>query len=172
MELITLIIRMALIAAPLYAANGSAVIFSGRTPLDLNNRFVDGRELLGKGKTLRGTFFGILTGIIVTLIIANFFFNETLLLTKYYIFYGILISVGAIFGDLIGSFLKRRMGLKRGAPVIILDQFDFLFIGIIFGAIYALPSIEEFIALAVITLFAHKLSNMIAFKLKLKKVPW
>ncbi|MEW6295480.1 MAG: CDP-2,3-bis-(O-geranylgeranyl)-sn-glycerol synthase [Candidatus Diapherotrites archaeon] len=172
MDLITSIVRMALIAAPLYAANGSAVIFSGRTPLDLNSKFVDGREVFGKGKTFRGTFFGIITGIIVTLIIANFFFNETLLLTKHYVFYGILVSVGAIFGDLTGSFLKRRMGLKRGAPVIILDQFDFLFVGILFGAFYALPSIEEFIALAAITLIAHKLSNMIAFKFKLKKVPW
>ena len=103
----------------------------------------------------------------------NIFFSEyTLLLTPNYVLLGILLSFGAIFGDLIASFFKRRSNISTGTPVLFLDQLDFVFGALIFGSIVYLPTFFEVILISVITLVSHKFSNYFAFKIKLKKVPW
>ena len=89
-----------------------------------------------------------------------------------YFLYGSLLSAGAIAGDLIGSFIKRRFNIERGKPVLLLDQLDFVVIGMLIGSLIHLVSIELFLLICVITLIAHRISNFIAFKFKLKKVPW
>jgi hypothetical protein len=49
---------------PAYIAN-SAVLFAGQTPVDLGKSFVDGKRILGPGKTLKGLIGGTLAGISV-----------------------------------------------------------------------------------------------------------
>jgi len=47
-------------------------------------------------------------------------------------------SYGAAFGDLAGSFLKRRFNIKSGAPFWIVDQLDFAVGALIFAIIPAI----------------------------------
>ncbi|MBI5553856.1 MAG: CDP-2,3-bis-(O-geranylgeranyl)-sn-glycerol synthase [Candidatus Diapherotrites archaeon] len=165
-------IRIVLFVLPLYVANSSAMLLGGKTPLDLGARFLDGREILGAGKTFKGTFLGIAMGTLTAVVLEYLFPQWALNVSPHYIWLGFWLSVGAVAGDMAGSFIKRRMGSPPGAPAIFLDQLDFLAGGILLGSLYFVPSIPEIVVITVFTLVIHRLSNGIAFRLKLKKVPW
>ncbi len=165
-------LKLVLYLAPMYFANSSAMLLGGKTALDFGKKLYDGQPILGRGKTIRGTFSGIFVGILATAAI-YYFFNETALdFTPNYVLLGVLLSVGAILGDIIASFFKRRNKIASGTPVLFLDQLDFVFGGMILGSVFYTPDFFEIVVIAVVTLVAHKLSNYFAFKTKLKKVPW
>lgn len=100
----------------LMLANGSPVVAKrllGRRlaqPVDGNIKFVDGRPLLGSSKTIRG----ILVSIAVTSACAP------LLGLSFKI--GLIVGTTAMAGDLLSSFLKRRLGLSPSSRAVGLDQ--------------------------------------------------
>ena len=79
-------------------------------PLDRNKVFRDGRPLLGPGKTLRG----IISALIATTVLAPLL--------------GLGPAQGAVFallamsGDLVSSFLKRRLDIAASHSAPLLDQ--------------------------------------------------
>ncbi|MEM4865067.1 MAG: CDP-archaeol synthase, partial [Acidilobaceae archaeon] len=90
-----------------------------------------------------------------------------------YAYAGVFSSLGAMSGDLVSSFLKRRIGLKRGAPAPLLDQLNFYVGAIAFLYLAKFRfSLEVVIVLGVISGLAHFLANALAYALKLKEVPW
>jgi len=97
-------------------ANGSPVvakkIFGSYCswPLDGNIKFVDGRPLFGVSKTVRG----ILVSIFITSVCA--------LLLGLTLKLGLVVATTAMAGDLLSSFLKRRLGLKPSSKAVGLDQ--------------------------------------------------
>lgn len=88
------------------------------------------------------------------------------------VFHGFLLSFGALLGDLVGSFMKRRLSLERGQPAPFLDQLDFVVGALALSFIEFIPQIEIIIALLVFTPIIHLTANIIGYKLKLKKEPW
>lgn len=164
--------RMALYLAPMYFANSSAMILGGKTPIDLGTKIWDGNRLFGRGKTFRGFIAGVAVGTSVAAIISALFPVQTAELTGNYIMLGLLLSLGAITGDLAASFLKRRVGMEPGKEVLFLDQLDFLAGGIAFAAVIYIPTLLEIAAYASATLIVHRLSNYVAFRTNLKRVPW
>ncbi len=165
------LIEIILILIPLYVANSSAMLFAGKTQMDFNLNFFDEKPLFGKGKSIKGTFFGVISGIISVLIL-DFYFQGNVPIIPQYVFYGILLSFGAIMGDVAASFVKRRFDITTGKPILLLDQLDFVVGVILFGSLIYSVSAEMFLLICFITLIAHKASNFLAFKLKIKKVPW
>ena len=89
-------------------------------------------------------------------------------------------SYGAAFGDLAGSFLKRRFDIKSGAPFWVIDQIDFAVGAITFASIpalffpgfYFVPDINIIIFLLILTPSVSLIANTIAYLTKLKDVPW
>ena len=89
-------------------------------------------------------------------------------------------SYGAAFGDLAGSFLKRRFNIKSGAPFWVVDQLDFAVGAIVFASIpalffpgfYFIPDINIIIFLLILTPSVSLIANTIAYLIKLKDVPW
>ncbi len=162
---IEILIEAFLYILPAYIANCSAVIFGGGKPLD-NNKKYKGKRILGDGKTIKGTVFGItcgfLTGLVITLATRNTIFLGL----------GLLVSIGAISGDIIASFFKRRIGVNRGGPVPLLDQLDFVFGALILGSILKIPSLWAFLAIIIFTPSIHLTTNLIAYYIGLKKDPW
>ncbi len=166
-----IILKLLLFLAPMYFANSSAMLLGGKTPIDLGKNFFDGKPIFGKGKTFRGLFFGIAMGTIASFILSLIFPIETTLFGNY-LFLGFLLSVGALIGDLIASFFKRRNKINQGEEILFLDQLDFVIGGMIFGSLIYTPEFYEIIFVGAITLIVHRASNFIAYKIKLKKVPW
>ncbi|TFG05066.1 MAG: CDP-2,3-bis-(O-geranylgeranyl)-sn-glycerol synthase [Promethearchaeota archaeon] len=91
-----------------------------------------------------------------------------------------LCAYGAAFGDLIGSFLKRRFNLESGAPAPLIDQLDFLLFALIFTSIpaifmpdlFLIPDLNIIIFLIILTPSVSVIANTIAYFIGLKDVPW
>lgn len=100
----------------LLLANGSPVIAKrvlGETfarPLDNHAGFIDGRPLFGASKTIRG--------IVVSLLVTTL--GAPLLGLEFRI--GLLVAATAMAGDLLSSFLKRRLDLAPSSRATGLDQ--------------------------------------------------
>ncbi|MFP3909137.1 MAG: CDP-2,3-bis-(O-geranylgeranyl)-sn-glycerol synthase [Halobacteriota archaeon] len=166
---------------PSYAPNNFAVVFGGGKPIDLGRNFVDGSRLLGNGKTIRGFIAGGLGGLLVAhiqLIIENLLDLNIYSSLVYTSFLGIVIALafGALIGDMVGSFIKRRLKVKRGGKIPLLDQLDFLVFALLaaslvtdFATLFTPPVI---IAAFIITPLLHIITNFIAYKWGLKEVPW
>lgn len=164
MEPAQLIIKALLFIFPAYCANAIPVITGGGRPIDLGKKFSDGKPIFGKNKTFRGFFSGLAVGTAVG-------FIENLVF-EYHILFGLFLSLGALFGDLVGAFVKRRLGLAPGDPLPIVDQVDFIIGAILFSILIQTPSWELVIAVLIITPPIHLLTNFAAYKLGLKSNPW
>jgi CDP-2,3-bis-(O-geranylgeranyl)-sn-glycerol synthase len=156
---------------PAYVANTCACLFGGGSPVDMGRSFIDGRRILGDGVTIRGSLMGILSGVAAGVFMA---YLEDLESPQFQgkILLGFLLSLGAIVGDAAGSFIKRRLGLKRGAHAPLLDQLNFVVGGLAFASLVASVSIKTVLILLVLTPIGHKMVNVTGYQLKLKDVPW
>ncbi|MBM3282400.1 MAG: CDP-2,3-bis-(O-geranylgeranyl)-sn-glycerol synthase [Candidatus Diapherotrites archaeon] len=165
-------IHLFLTALPLYVANSSAMVFGGKTPIDGNRNWSDGRPIFGKGKTWKGTGMGVLIGTFVGLLLWYFFPVYTQLVSSEYVAYVFLLSTGGLVGDIVGSFIKRRMNMPRGHPAQILDQLDFVVGGVLFSVAFSTPNWTALILLVMITPFMHMTFNRLAYMIGMKSVPW
>jgi CDP-2,3-bis-(O-geranylgeranyl)-sn-glycerol synthase len=88
--------------------------------------------------------------------------------------FGLLLSLGALFGDLAGAFVKRRFSIRPGDMLPVVDQVDFIIGAIVFSLPLSLQfeSWQLFAAVLVITPPIHLLTNFAAYKLGLKNNPW
>ena len=152
---------------PLYVANATPIIFHGKIPVDLEKKY-KGERILGKGKTILGALCGILGGVFVGFAF-YIIFPQILILIPTYFSLIILLSLGGIVGDMAKSFLKRRKGIKSGGKWFLVDQLDFIVGGLLFSLLVRIPEIEVVLFLLIATVFIHMATNIIAFKLKLKK---
>jgi CDP-2,3-bis-(O-geranylgeranyl)-sn-glycerol synthase len=159
---------------PAYAANFSAAVWGGGMPIDGGRTLGDGRRILGNGKTFRGLFIALVLGTLVgaaegALLAGTEFCLGSL---EFYTLLGFLLALGAMTGDMVASFFKRRLGYKPGQMLPLVDQLDFIAGALVFGSILYFPSIEMIIVLIIVTPILHLLLNVLGYLLKMKKVPW
>ncbi len=166
---------------PAYLPNNCAVIFGGGTPLDFGRTYSDGRRVLGDGKTFRGTIGGIACGILAGLLLNQIApllglptFGEGI--GQIPVLVGL--SAGSLLGDIVASFFKRRLGLKRGAPLFIIDQLDFVFGSWILTYLLAPVWFAEnftptiLLVVLIITPILHRVTNIIGYRIGAKREPW
>lgn len=166
---------------PAYVPNNFAVLAGGGQPID-GGRTWHGRRILGDGKTWRGTAVGIAAGVLLALALNALRPTATELLDfpfpEFPLHAALALAAGAMLGDILASFLKRRTGRQRGAAFPGLDQYDFLVVSLAltalvapawFGATFTLRAIA---VLLVLTPVLHLLTNVIAHALGLKNEPW
>lgn len=140
-----------------------------RHPVD-GGLTINGKRLLGDNKTWRGFLGGILGGLIGVALLALIM---GLSLSIQSIFLGgIAIGAGALIGDMVGSFLKRQFGMRPGQAAHIIDQIDWIIGAWLCYNIIASASLLTLIILIVIFVPLHYLTNIIGYKLGLKKVWW
>jgi CDP-2,3-bis-(O-geranylgeranyl)-sn-glycerol synthase len=172
---------------PALLPNSAAVIFGGGTPVDFG-RSLGGRRILGDGKTWCGFIGGCTAGLalgIILMMIAFPFDPEGLWgFGGYPGLLGVVLalSLGSLLGDMGGSFIKRRLAVKRGARMPVLDQYDFLLGAIILVTIFYpdwfMSNFWEgdgWIALVTLLLavpILHRAVNIIGYKMGKKEVPW
>jgi CDP-2,3-bis-(O-geranylgeranyl)-sn-glycerol synthase len=149
---------------PAYAANGAPVLFGRGKPLDLGRK-LRGKRIFGDHKTMRGTLSSLAAGIAVGLIEYPFL--------HYMLPIAIMLTIGANFGDLAGSFAKRRLGFKPGRILPVIDQYGFFAAALLFAFwLGNMPHAYGMLFLIVLTGVMHPLTNIAAHRLKLKDVPW
>jgi len=171
---------------PGYAVNSLAVLVGGGTPMDFGKNFLDGKRILGDGKTWRGFILASLLGTGIGMAehfgalyypnsyLPPFADNPTTALLVC-----LTLCFGSMTGDAVGSFIKRRMGYEQGSKVFLLDQFSFvafawLSLALLFpdwfiSHFFNLPAI---IMVLIVTPLLHRGVNIIGYKMGKKKVPW
>ena len=172
---------------PAMLPNSAAVVFGGGTPVDFGKSW-RGKRILGDGKTWRGFFGGGFSGVVLGLILMgiSYIFDKGNLWGYIDLWTGIgvvfCLSFGSLLGDMLGSFIKRRLGIERGKKAPILDQYDFLIGAFLLATLFYHRwvystyiegwHILALIFLLIITLILHRLMNIIGYKAGLKDVPW
>ena len=144
---------------PAYFANASPVVLGGGEPLDGGRKWLDGKPFLGSHKTVKGTFFGFVVGAVVGFLQGN-------------PLGGVLQSVGAITGDIVASFFKRRWNLRPGESMPLVDQLDFITFAILMSYPVQRTSLEGVLLILVLTVPIHYVVNYVAWLLRLKENPW
>ncbi len=163
---------------PAYISNPMAVVFGGGTPVDFGKYWRDGRRILGDGKTFRGLIGGTACGIIIGLIQMRI--APSLSLNNFTLTAVITLSFGALLGDIVKSFFKRRLGYTRGAKLPLIDQLDFVAGAWVLTYIFDPQWFSEnfltspwiIITVLILTPLFHRLTNIFGYYIKLKKEPW
>ncbi|MCI4335316.1 MAG: CDP-archaeol synthase [Thermoplasmata archaeon] len=171
-------------------ANATATLPKGRGPaMDFGRRWArDGRRILGPSKTWSGFWMGTLFPLPFGLLeqwlimiapppwkLVPAFSNSLLGAVPVIL----LLSGGALCGDALGSFFKRRRNIPSGSRALLLDQLGFVLLPVTVGLLAfpgvfwaAFGSLEALAWLLVFTLGLHVAFNYIGYWTGLKKVPW
>jgi len=166
---------------PAYVPNNVAVLAGGGRPID-GGRTVDGRRLLGDGKTWRGTAAGTTAGVALALgldaVRPSVAAALGASLPAFPLRAAVGLALGAMLGDIGASFVKRRLDRERGAAVPGLDQLDFV-VGALALAALLEPtwtlgtfSPARLAVVLIATPLLHVTTNAGAYLLGLKSEPW
>ncbi len=172
---------------PAFVANPAAVLFGGGTPMDFGRTMKGGTRVLGDGKTWRGFAGGVGAAILVGLLQQAASALSGLEVLSFGPLPGAIaviatLAFGSLFGDVLGSFMKRRAGIERGARTPGLDQYDFLLGALLFLGVFQAGWLLEHYLLGervyglllviLITPALHKGVNVIGYRMGKKDVPW
>jgi CDP-2,3-bis-(O-geranylgeranyl)-sn-glycerol synthase len=175
---------------PAYIANAFATLPKGRgPPMDFGRVWRrDGRRILGPSKTWSGFLvagfaaipFGLLEAWLILLAPPNLAlvpqFAPSVLAAVPVV---AILTFGAMTGDALGSFIKRRLNRPSGTRTVLLDQLPFVLVPIAVGSLLypglfvgTFASWEAVLWLLVYTLGLHAAFNYVGYWVGLKKVPW
>ncbi|WP_122088770.1 CDP-2,3-bis-(O-geranylgeranyl)-sn-glycerol synthase [Halalkalicoccus subterraneus] len=166
---------------PAYVPNNAAVLAGGGAPIDGGRTWKD-RRILGDGKTWRGTLVGTLVGIGIAYLLNVLRPTAVEALgvsvPTFPLVAMITLPLGAMLGDMIASFVKRRLGRNRGAPLPGVDQLDFAVSALVLTAIVAFEwlvavfTLPLLIVVFVLTPILHVVTNVLAYLFGFKHEPW
>ena len=174
--MLNLVLSALFFLLPAYVAN-MCPVFAGamRLPLDIPIQ----PSLFGKHKTYRGVYASYL-GALLALFLQRWLQEhgvlESFRLLDYHAsnlwLLAALFGLGAIAGDLVKSFFKRRLKIAEGRPWIPFDQIDLVLGALIcVSPVYALD-LPRVLVLLLLTPFLHFLTNLTGYTLGLKDVWW
>ncbi|MFB6185411.1 MAG: CDP-2,3-bis-(O-geranylgeranyl)-sn-glycerol synthase [Halobacteriaceae archaeon] len=180
MSLISVVGRAIWVMLPAYIPNNIAVLIGGGKPIDGGQTW-RGSRILGDGKTWRGTIGGILAGILLGLSqnqLHTLFGKSLLSLPKLPPLVTITLPTGAMVGDIVASFIKRRVGKDRGESFLLIDQLDFVIVSLLLTRMIV-PiwfaktfTFEILLTIVIITPLLHLSTNLLAYLFNLKQEPY
>ena len=147
-------------------ANGAPILatklFKHRmaTPIDGRLRLRDGRPLFGESKTIRG----IVASVVCTALAAPLLGLNWIL--------GAELAAASMAGDLLASFLKRRLGLKVHAQAIGLDQIPEALLPLLILQSRLELSAAEIVLLVAAFAFLEAVLSYVLYKLRIREQPY
>ncbi len=182
--LLTIILQALFLFLPAGFANSIPIIFNKFQWLTFLAIPVDGKRkwkgefIFGSHKTWRGIFLGAIGGIFIAalqILLYKFFIQSHWIFLFPYdswnlLLWGFLMGLGALLGDLIKSFFKRRRSIASGAPFFPFDQLDLVIGSLLLGALFYIPPWQHILTLFLTIPIFSILENAIAYKLGWKEV--
>lgn len=150
---------------PAYCTNGAPILFGGGPPIDFGKSLYDGQRIFGDNKTIRGFLGGLAIGAIIGAAGFYLFSKDVLLIS-------ILASLGAMLGDLAGAFLKRRLKIRPGGSLPIVDQLDFVLGALLLVYPFHQITVGAVLIMLIVTPPIHLLTNVGAHSIGLKSAYW
>lgn len=152
---------------PVFAANIPG-LNKWNQPLDGGLAFHN-KRILGDHKTIRGLVTGVIAGMLTAVMLVHFspdvYYGANPLLV------GFLLSFGALLGDSVKSFFKRRVGIPSGKTWFPFDQIDYIVGGILLSLLVVQLSIKTYAVIFLLYFCLHVLSTTIGYLLRLKSSP-
>lgn len=156
-------------------------------PVDFGKK-IKGYPIFGAHKTWRGLICGTVAGIIVVWLqvwLYQFPFVQEISILDYTAinfrgegikgrwmastFFGLLISFGAVFGDLLFAFFKRRQEIPPGKPWIPFDQINYVVGAFLFLNPFLEIEISYWLGILVLTFLLHLTFNYVGYRLGLSR---
>ena len=178
--MLDIILQCIYLMLPAYFANMAPIIVKNafnnlKIPIDFNKK-INNKPIFGKNKTFRGLIFGIIFAVITAfiqfLLYRNNIFANISIDYSNWMLIGFLMGFGAIFGDLIESFVKRRINYKPGKSFVPFDQLDFVVGALIFIYPIIMLSLNKIIIILLLSFVLHITVNHLAFYTGMRKKKW
>jgi len=171
-----LIISSIYFILPAYIANMSPVLAAKlHLPFDVPIN----KKHLGDHKTWRGVYSAYICAL--ASLALQWYLQKTGTFSAYNLLdyekinlflYAFLFGVGAITGDTVKSFFKRKLGRSPGSSWFPFDQLDFIAGALLFLLPFFIVSWQTALVLIIATPLLHFLANLFAYLLRFKKVWW
>jgi len=131
-----------------------------QTPIDFGIELRDGRPLLGRSKTWRGLIAACAACTLAAPLLGVHYLD------------GLAVALLAMAGDILASFLKRRLGYAPSSQSLLLDSLpEALLPALFLRKTFLLTWLE---AAALVVLFAAivRLTSPLLYRLGIRKRPW
>lgn len=169
------VILVLFIYSPAMVANTAPVFVSKYNLLKSLNKPIDfgfsfqGKRIFGENKTMRGYVAGLcaagMFGVILSLFVDAKPFGSLI----ESLVYSVAVGFGALAGDSVKSFFKRRVGIESGQSWIPFDQIDFVLGATIAAMFFVEISLPIFIfGIIIIGILSFVVSSL-GFALHIKK---
>jgi CDP-2,3-bis-(O-geranylgeranyl)-sn-glycerol synthase len=156
---------------PAYLANMAPPVLAKYSPWNAPMDFglsLGGIRIFGSHKTWAGFIIGIIVAMLAGFILSKLYWPFGFSA----ITWSALISAGALMGDAVKSFFKRRVGVKPGSPWIPFDQIDYTVGALALGSFVFFPGWINAVLIVFISAFGHIATNHIGYWLGVRDVKW
>lgn len=154
---------------PALAANAAPVLIA-RFPFFHRIRYPLWEAGLGKNKTWAGLLGGIAAGVLVGFLQITLTPWGREFGYEQWILWSALIAFGALLGDAVKSYCKRRIGIPPGGAWPVIDGIDYVLGALIVGLPLFVPSWQVAVALLIAGPILSLIANVCSYALGLKKV--
>lgn len=174
--MLKLLIQSLYLILPAYFGNMMPII-AEKLRLPFGNPI--SKKHFGSHKTYRGFYTGYIGALLCLFI--QYYLQKSGYLNEYTILdyqnmnlflYAFLFGIGALTGDLVKSYFKRKIGKKEGDCWFPFDQLDLILGASLFLWPFKIMSPEVFLTIVIVTPLLHFLTNVTAYFLGIKKVWW
>ncbi len=149
-----------------------------KAPVDFGRKFRD-KPMLGPHKTIRGLAVGTLAGFLVFVLQVQAFesyswareVSSNLNYSELSLWLGVLLSFGALFGDIVKSFFKRQVNVVSGKSWFPFDQLDYIIGGLLFSSLAVVLETKQYILVIVSWFLLHLLTSYVGYLTKFKSDP-
>lgn len=164
---------------PAAAANSIPVVASKveplkkwTTPMDFGKKW-RGKPVLGANKTWRGLFVGVTLACIIAAIqyavwLPPEFADKSF---GFMVFLGGVMGLGALVGDAVESFFKRRINRDAGQSWFPFDQIDYVLGGIVFTLPFVQLPLSAYFWVVALYFVIHVASVYLFYKLGVREHP-
>jgi len=168
--MLTLVLKSLYFFLPAYLANMAPVLVK---KIPFADKPIWAKKL-GTHKTWRGIISAVVFGTIVFWLqkvayVAGFKSLALIDYSDFSILLGFLLGSGAIFGDAMKSYYKRKADIKEGHPWPVFDQIDFVIGGLVFSWFVYVPAAEVALIVLVLSPLLHFLVSYSGYLLRLRK---
>ncbi|HET7673262.1 MAG TPA: CDP-archaeol synthase [Candidatus Saccharimonadales bacterium] len=162
---------------PIFAAKAPG-LSKWNTPVDFGLKY-RGKPLFGPHKTVRGIVCGTIAGTLIFLLQTKLYasygwavtISDGLDYSQLTLWVGVLLSFGALLGDLVKSFFKRRVSVDSGKSWFPFDQIDYIIGGLLLSSIVVTLTHAQSAFIIVTWFILHLATSYIGYLLGLKKDP-
>ena len=167
-ELIAHLLQLAYLMLPAYAANMAPPFTRFWTGW---NRPIQGAAL-GSHKTVVGVAVGIAAAVLTSAIQAAIQSASPLLDYSHWPWLGLGFGFGAMAGDCLKSYFKRRRRIAPGRPWIPFDQLDFVVGALLVVGPFTSLDFRDVILILAMSFAGDLVVNRFAYRFGIKSSPW